>query len=211
MLELRGQAELISTVIIVSVAIIIAFGLIYYFNPMISRSSAEYQLSSKLSLVASSLVISPISSLNKTDNVITVLFVKNMGQVSYRLYTGVVVLYGNIPVKDQANISIFIMRGDAAVVDGNEGWKKINGFNTTSQYVYIYINSKYYRLSDYVGQVNYTLFDLGVLGNSRSSIVLKNVLRDPNPIYTYVLSFLVRVGDKYYEVGRFPIYSGASR
>jgi hypothetical protein len=207
---MRGQAEVISTAIIVSVAVVVALGLVYYLNPFAARGSAEYHKSALLSAYSSSISFIPISTINDT-NTISVFAVKDVGNTEFRLYMGVTTLYRNIPVNlTNSSVQAYIMSDDTAVVDSDSGWSALSGFNISSRHVFLYIDSRYYSLSEFIdANSTYTLFDLGII-KPGDTLVLKVVVSNPNPVYTYVVSLYARIGNDFYEIGRYTIITSSA-
>ena len=205
---MRAQAEVISTAIIVSVALIVALGLIYYLNPFTARSQSQYRLYSLLSSYASALDIVPVSTINTTSNTTSVFIVENTGPLRFRAYLAIVPFYQRAPVGANVTGLVYNMTSNYSVIDPGDftGWSQLNGANVSAFHIHVYITSSYYRLSDFTGTANITVYDLGVLGPSTTR-VLKVVLVSPAPVYSYSAIILARVSNDYYEVGRFILYS----
>jgi len=205
---LRAQAEVISTAIIVSVALIVALGLIYYLNPFTARSQSQYKLYSLLTSYASELEIAPVSTINTTLNTTSVLIVKNTGSLGFRAYLTIVPFYQRAPVEANVTGLVYNMTSNYSVIDPGDftGWTQLNGTNVSAFNIHLYITSSYYRLSDFVGAANVAVYDLGVLSPGTTR-VLKVVLVNPIPTYSYSVIILARVSNDYYEVGRFILYS----
>ena len=206
---MRAQAEVISTAIIVSVALIVALGLIYYLNPFAARSQGQYKLYSLLTSYASELEIAPVSTINTTSNTASVFIVKNTGPLRFRAYLAIVPFYQRAPVGANVTGLVYNMTSNYSVIDPDDftGWTRLNGTNVSAFNIHLYITSSYYRLSDFIGTANVTMYDLGVLGPD-STRVLKVVLINPAPTYSYSAIILARVSNDYYEIGRFIVYSG---
>ena len=206
---MRAQAEVISTAIIVSVALIVALGLVYYLNPFTARSQSQYKLYSLLSSYASGLDIIPVSSINATSNTTSVFIVENTGSLRFRAYLAIVPFYQRAPIRANVTELVYNMTSNYSVIDPDDftGWTQLNGTNISAFNIHLYITSSYYRLSDFIGTVNVTVYDLGVL-NPGSTRVLKVVLVSPAPVYSYSAIILARVSNDYYEIGRFMLYSG---
>ncbi len=206
---MRAQAEIISTVIIVSVALVIAFGLIYYLNPYVVRSQSQFKLYSTLSSYASSLSIVPVSTINST-NITAVFILENTGSVTPRLYLAIVPFYGQVPVATTVLAQVYNMTGNYSVIDASDvtGWTILNATNISAFHIHLYVSSSYYRLSDLAGSFNVSIYDLGIIG-PREVRVIKAILSNPEPIYNYAAIILARVNNEYYEIGRYILYSGS--
>ncbi len=207
--SLRSQAEVISTIIIVSVALIIALGLVYYLGPFVAESQSRYRLYSLLSSYASALSIVPVSTINTTSNITSVLIIKNTGSLGFRAYLAIIPFYQRVPVPVNATSLVYNMTNNYSVIDPNDftGWSLLNGANVSSFLINVYIISSYYKLSNFIENTNVLVYDLGIL-QPGSTRVLKIVLVDPIPVYSYSVTIFARVGDNYYEIGRFILYSG---
>lgn len=207
---MRGQAEVISTAILVSVAVVVALGLIYYLEPQLAASSRDYQVSSLLSSYAASLQVTELSRVNTTGGVVEAFELSNLGPRPFRIYVGVVPFLNStgIPVSGGGgNYTAYVMVNESAVVaPGNTtGWAVLPSVNVSPLSLWIYVGSKYYRISDLGWNGSVLLYDLGVLNVSKP-LVIKVDISDMSTDIVYYVSFFARIGNQYYEVSRVIVY-----
>ena len=209
---MRGQAETVSVVILVSIALIIALGLIYYFSPLLAKSSRSYRLASLLSTYAASLQVVELSQINSSIGVTEVLELNNLGTHSLRIYVGVLAFLNSsdipVDVGGQYYNVYRLANGSAPLIYGNtSGWRLLPRINVAPghAWVYVQIQDKYFRLSELGWNSSLVLYDVGPL-NSSSPIALKIDVNVTQPAFTYFVSFFARVGNQYYEVSRIVVY-----
>ncbi len=203
----RAQAEVLATTIIVSVAVIVALGLVYYLSPQLSRLSASHRASMLLSTYSASLGLSPLSSLNSSSVLVYSFGISNSGTIGVRVFLVVVPFMNGLPAVLNYTYSFYIMTNSSAVLAPGQasGWAPVPSLNVSTSDVFLYIRDGYYSLRDsgYTA-TSITLYDVGIV-RPGGSVVVKLDLSGPS-IASYVAALLVAVNGKYYEVGRYVVH-----
>lgn len=201
---LRGQAELISTVIIVSIAVTLALGLIYYLTPLIAQARAQQQVYAQLAGIASGLTATLSAYENDSGTLYAVVTVTNNGFQDVRLFYGVLGFDDQGVPRSLPVYSVYNMTSSVAALPvGGAGWSPLPGFNTTTDHVYVYVKDGYYRLWDLGLKANYTLYDGGILRTGKSMVVGFSVTGAP-PGYRYAAVIYAEVSGDFYAVAVIP-------
>ena len=206
---MRGQAELISTVIIVAIAVTLALGLIYYFTPLIAQLHEASAVSALLSQATSCVSIEPVSVENLTGNYTAVaVFIGNKGDCSAMNFYGLVVGFDNVTGLPSTLPPFNASLGNSSVLvlSSNAGWVPLSGFNVSVGSVYLFIRDGFYPLGDLrpireQGIVNATLYNLGMLGGGESK--LYRFIYDSGKAPLNAVVVLIKINDRFYEVGRY--------
>lgn len=209
---LRGQSEVISTAIIVAVAVALALGVVYYLTPLVVSNRVAQQLQMLLLDQGASLSVGIVYSENTTTGQIVVAEIRHLGGTgSFNVYAAVIALGGDgLPVA-AINASFYLLNESASVASatGSEGWIDLNATGrllfVTPGWVYMYVKDGYYVLS---GLSSYSggpvlLADLGLVrpGDVVTLKVEYDRLAGCDDC-VYVLSLFSMVNGRFYEVRR---------
>lgn len=201
---LRGQAELISTVIIVSIAVTLALGLVYYLTPLVAQARLQQQVYAQLAGIASGLTTSLSAYENDSGTLEAVISVTNNGFQNVRLYYGVLGFDDQGVPRSLPVYSIYNMTGSVATLPvGGSGWSPLPGFNVTTDYVYVYVKDGYYQLWSLGLRGNYTLYDGGIVKPGDSRVIGFEVTGAP-PGYRYAAVIYAEVSGYFYSVAVIP-------
>lgn len=214
---MRGQAELLSTVIIVSVAVALALGVIYYLLPLAAQGSIQQQIRSILGQITGSLVVATPAVVENDTSITAIVVVRNIGGAGdYMLYMGVVGLDNASVPLTFPDTTFYELNGSVATLNGTTGWVQlapgVRVFNVTLDLVWMFIRNDYYRLADLerfsandtIALASLGLFHTGDLRTFRVDVVKDNTTR----VNTYVLVVFTLVNGEFYEVARVPLGSG---
>ena len=209
---MRGQAELLSTVIIVSVAVVLALGVVYYLMPLAAQGSIQQQIRSILSQITGSLIVSTPSVVTNNTTVKAVVVVRNVGGAgSYMLYMTVAALDNSSVPLFFPNATYYTLNSTVASLDSTSGWLVLQPgagvFNVTADLVWMFVRNDYYRLSslkrfnasDTIALASLGLFNTGDLRTYRVDIQLTNTTA------TYLIVLFTLVNGEFYEVARVPV------
>lgn len=204
----RAQAELISTVIIVSIAVTLALGLVYYLTPLLAQARAQQQVMARLAEISSGLNAVLSAYENTSDGFNAVVDLANNGAGVVALYIGVLA-YNELGVPEPiaGSYEVYNMTGYAAPLSGSASWALLNSRAVDAGHVYVYVRDGYYSLASLGVDGNYTLYDAGVLRDggygvykvSASGLALG---------YRYAIAVYAAVGDNYYLVAEVPVPYG---
>ncbi len=202
----RGQAELISTVILVSLAVVIALGLVYYLTPLLAGVRVEQQIMSRLAQIASSLDAGVAAAEPGANNLSVVFFVQNGGVDNVTVFLGVLaVKNNNVPVATLYNYSFYNMSSAAAVLNGTAGWALLPSEQVNPGLVYVYAGDNYYVLASFVKNITgYKMFTGGIIPPGGIGIY-KLLLNFTTTSFTYEVAIFVMVNGRYYEVAALPV------
>ena len=214
---LRGQAELLSTVIIVSVAVALALGVIYYLLPLAAQGSVQQQIRSILSQITGSLVVATPSVIENDTAISAIVVVRNIGGAGdYMLYMGVVGLdNASVPLV-LPNATFYELNGSVASLNGTAGWVElapgVRVFNITLDLVWLFIRNDYYRAADLarfdandtIALASLGLFHAGDLRTFRVDVVKSNT----TSVSSYVVVVFTLVNGEFYEVARVVLAAG---
>lgn len=205
---MRGQSEVIATAILVSVAIVVAFGLIYYLEPQVARLSAENQVAVRLSSYSAALQLSPLSSLNTSNGVTWVFLLSNVGTEAFRIYLSILPVLNDVPTSVAYNFTVYNLTNSSALVEPGSvsGWSILPSLNVSPLRLHIFVNGKYYRLSELGFNESITIYDFGILVPG-APFAVKVDVNVTMPSVSYVFVVLTRISNDYYEIGRFVVYS----
>ena len=194
---MRAQAELISTVIIVSVAVTVAIGFIYYVYPGLARYSARSQVASLAASVSSSLSVSQVLG-NESSCVLELSY---SGSRATRLYLGVFETNESLGiVGGEPLFSVYVFNdsyADAPVFSSSAAWSPAPNTTVDNRYVMLFYGGEYMALGGLVPG-NSTLYDLGVFSHGTVRAVRVDL---PVP-GVYAATVFIRVSNSFYEVGR---------
>ncbi len=204
---MRTQAELLSTVIIVSIAIVLALGMVYYFTPLLVQARANQQIMNTLSNIAAALSMSLEGFENSTGGFKAVTVVINSGTSATRLYVFVLTYNSeNLPVLlPSLTYTVYNMSSAAAPLEYDNGWNLLPSVSVDSRHVYVYIKDGYYGIGELKGNAgSIRLFDAGIL-RPGSYTVLKVEAQGVQPGYVYSVALATRINNNYYVVSILPL------
>jgi len=205
----RGQAELLSTVIIVSIAVTLALGLVYYLAPVLAQARAQQQLMTRLAEISSGLTLTLAAYENTSTGFNAVVSVVNSGAGLVNLYLGVIAVDdGGVPQNiSTLSYDVYNMTASVASIDGVVGWTLLPALTVDVRDVYVYVKDDYYSLYSFWGGGNYTLYSLGVF-RSGDTGVFKVEAEGLQPGYTYVIALFTMANNRYYLVGELAVPFG---
>ncbi len=211
---LRGQAEIISTVIIVSVAVAIALSVIYYLIPVLTQNRVLYQLQATLAEIAAGtrtgVVYEGNYTVNGTDVYTVVFSLSNLGTVGEVAYYAAVMAFTEdmLPV-GWANYTMYRLNGTAAPAAVNDtGWVSLaaDAFPVPPGLVYLYIRDGYYRVDQLrtfdPGFGPARLTPLGIIKPGEAEIFRADIYDYNSTSVRYALVVFVEANGNFFEVRR---------
>jgi hypothetical protein len=196
----RAQAELISTVIIVSIAVTLALGLVYYLTPAIAQARAHQQVMARLSEISAGLMVSLAGYENTSGGFNAVIDVSNSGAGLVNVYVGVLALdEGGVPRNIGVTYTVYNMTDSVASLSGAVGWSALPSLTVPAENVYVYIRDGYYSLGRIWRGGSYVLYNGGLLRDG-SYGVYKVSASGLQTGYTYVITVYAMVNGNYYTV-----------
>ena len=200
----RGQAELISTVIIVGIAITLAFGLVYYLTPLMAQARAQQQIYAQLSQVASGLSTSLLAYENNSGVVDAVISITNIGAQNVRLYYGVLGFDERGVPRVVPVYWVFNMTSPVAELPVNSsGWSLLHSINVSAGNVYVYVKDGYYTLGGMGLNETYVLYDGGVLKTGETEIIGFRIVATSSS-YRYMGVIYIMINNDFYTVAILP-------
>ena len=214
---MRGQSEVISTAIIVAVAVALALGTIYYLLPLVVQNRVAQQVQSLLLGYSASTSASLVYLENTSSGVSAVFTVRRSGAAeAYTVYSAVVAFDENgLPVSEVNNATFYELSGDVAEATGSSGWTNLTAAGrimyVPAGYIYLFIKDGYYSLSglgSYSGSGSVEVAELGLLRPSESRVYKVVFSPLPGCNCTYALVIMASVNGRYYEVERLALGLG---
>ncbi|GEM_PF-3735570 len=196
----RAQAELISTVIIVSIAVTLALGLVYYLTPLLAQARAHQQVMARLGEIASGLTLTVTAYQNTSTGFNAVANVVNSNAGLVDLYMAVLALDDlGAPRNTSLTYKVYNMTSPVASLSGTTGWTELSSVTVPAGKVYVYVRDGYYNLGSIWRGGNVTLYRLGLFRNGGYG-VFKIEAYGAEPGYTYVVAVFAVVNGEYYLV-----------
>ncbi len=215
----RGQAELVSTVIMVGLALVIALGIVYYFTPLITRVSVSGQLKATLASAGASIDSSVVVLDSSSLGTKTVVIVRNVGDTRWRACLSVIAFNEDgLPVESVDSV-YYLFEGSPAWINTTSGWVSLAQlasqggdftiYNEPSEYVYMLFPSEHISLSSLSSFTSSVveIACLDVLDPGSTRIVRVdlpvNIAAQGGRVYSLVV--LVVIDNLFYEVKRIPL------
>ncbi|ABM81230.1 hypothetical protein Hbut_1406 [Hyperthermus butylicus DSM 5456] len=204
LVTMRGQAELISTAIMVGVALVIAYGLIYYLTPLIAAQRTGNEIASLIARTSAAISAVPVYG---EDNVTVVNIYGEALEAPVRLYVTVIAFDRNtsrIAPPSNYDFNVYILASEIADASSPTGWNQLASITAPCRNVYIAYGNGYYQLSSFIQNcVALRLYDVGVL--EPGIPVTVRVEYGPVGGYQYTIHVLIRISDNYYTVAEIPV------
>ncbi|HID41495.1 MAG TPA: hypothetical protein EYP33_04990 [Pyrodictium sp.] len=202
---MRAQAELVSTVIIVSIAVVIGLALVYYLTPLLAENRANQQLASYLAEVSSGLDAGIVYS-NETDSGYLAVFSVYAARIadSVHVYLAVVAEYANLTGRllayPEYDYQFSLLTANATLVNASTGW--INPTRLLAEADTVYAgpyDGQLYPYSSLSDATVIPLYDGGVLQPLEEKIY-RVIVYGPTSGIVYKILVLVEVSGRYYPV-----------
>ncbi len=196
---MRGQSNVIATVIMVGIAVTVALGFISYVVPLVVSARLEQGVSVQASRIGSDISVGVTSSFNNSVGRVVVFGVSSRTS-DVGLYIAVLGFNDNYPV-EAADIALYTMAQSVAAANTTDGWSPVSCTVVPGEDVRVYVQGEFYELSLFrIGSVkvcplgiikpgNESFYRIEIASQSSNTTYLGVVLANINGDYVSVAYF----------------------
>lgn len=215
----KGQAELVSTVIMVGLALVIALGIIYYFTPIITRVGVSGQLKATLASAGASIDASVVVLDSGSFGTKSVVIVRNVGDTRWRVCLSIIAFNKDGFPVESIDSDYYLFEESPAWINTTSGWVSITYlasqgasftiYNEPKDYVYMLFSGEHISLSSINSFMSSVveIACLDVLDPGSTRIVRVdlpvNIAAQEGKVYSLVV--LTIINNLFYEIKRIPL------
>ena len=199
---MRGQSNVIATVIMVGIAVTVALGFISYVIPLVVNARVEQSVSMQVSRIGSDISVGVVSNFNNSVGRVMVFGVSSRTS-DVGLYFAVLGFKDNYPV-EAADIALYTMAQSVAAANTTDGWSLVSCVVVPGEDVRVYAQGEFYKLSLFriesvkvcplgiIKPGNENFYRVEITSQSTNTTYLGVILANINGDYTSVAYFNMR-------------------
>lgn len=196
---MRGQSNVIATVIMVGIAVTVALGFISYVIPLVVSARVEQGISMQASRIGSDVSVGDVSSFNSSTGRVVVFGVSSKTS-GVGLYLAVLGFKDNYPV-EAADIALYTMAQSVAAANTTDGWSPVPCIVVPGEKVRVYVQGEFYKLSLFrISSVK--VCPLGIARPGNESFYRVEITGQPTNT-TYIGVVLANIDGDYISVAYF--------